>query len=470
MTIPIPFPLRTDSYKLTHWRQYPPGTTEVYSYFESRGGAFPATVFFGLQYYLRAYLSGAVVTAEDVEAAARFSAGHFGNAALFNGAGWTHIVEQHGGRLPVEIRAIAEGTRVPTHNVLMTVRNTCPECYWLTNFLETLLHKVWYPTTVATLSFEIKKTLRDFLTRTGEDPALASTMLHDFGYRGASSEESAAIGGAAHLVNFRTSDTVIANFLLRAHYAAQGADPDWMPSTSVPAAEHSTITAWGREHEADAYRAMLEQYPDGIVSIVADSFDVFHAAGELFGRELKPLVLAHTGVIVLRPDSGDPAAVLDRLLAILSERFGSYRNSAGYRLLDPKVRLLWGDGINLRSLSDILAHVTGEGWSAANFVFGMGGALLQKVDRDLLRFAFKASSVTVDSVERDIFKDPVTGPDKASKRGKLALLHDESGFRTARTHGETELPGDLLQPVFRNGEVLRHQSLDGIRALADSAY
>ncbi len=149
---PMPFPLRSDSYKLTHWRQYPPGTTEVYSYLESRGGRFPQTVFFGLQPYLRSYLAGSVVTAEDVETADRLAAAHFGRPGIFNRAGWMHIVERHDGRLPVEIRAVAEGTPVPTHNVLMTIRNTDPACYWLTNFLETLLLKVWYPTTVATLS------------------------------------------------------------------------------------------------------------------------------------------------------------------------------------------------------------------------------------------------------------------------------------------------------------------------------
>ncbi len=167
---PIPFPLRSDSYKLTHWRQYPPGTTEVYSYLESRGGRFPHTVFFGLQPYLRSYLAGSVVTAEDVEIADRLAAAHFGRPGIFNRAGWMHIVEQHGGRLPVEIRAVAEGTPVPTHNVLMTIRNTDPACYWLTNFLETLLLKVWYPTTVATLSGALLHLIESAMKRSGEDP------------------------------------------------------------------------------------------------------------------------------------------------------------------------------------------------------------------------------------------------------------------------------------------------------------
>lgn len=465
---PFPFPLRSDSYKLTHWRQYPPGTTEVYSYLESRGGRFPATTFFGLQPYLRTYLAGAVVTAADVEEADRLATTHFGRPGIFHREGWMHIAERHGGRLPVEIRAVPEGTLVPTHNVLMTIRNTDPTCCWLTNFLETLLLKVWYPVTVASLSGAILRVLRAALSRSGEDPAAAHLMLHDFGYRGVSSEESAAIGGAAHLVHFRTSDTLIANVLLREHY--RGSEPeDWMPSTSVVATEHSTMTAWGRAHELDAYRNVLEQYPQGIVSIVVDSFDVFHAAGDMFGRTLHDVVLARDGLLVLRPDSGDPVEVLLRLLPVLAQRFGATENSRGYKLLHPKVRLLWGDGVGLESIERILDAVLAQRWSAANLIFGMGGALLQRVHRDTQRFAFKCSSAIVNSELRDVFKDPVTDPGKESKRGKLALMRTDHGLETVHCPGDCELNGDLLEPVFRDGEVLRHQTLDDVRRRAIEA-
>ncbi len=464
----VPFPLRSDSYKLTHWRQYPPGTSEIYSYLESRGGRFPATTFFGLQPYLRSYLAGAVVTAADVDEADRLAAAHFGSRGIFNREGWMHIVERHGGRLPVEIRAVPEGMLVPTHNVLMTIRNTDPACCWLTNFLETLLLKVWYPVTVASLSGAILQVLRSALGRSGDEPAAAHRMLHDFGYRGVSSEESAAIGGAAHLVHFRTSDTLIANVLLRAHYRGDATE-DWMPSTSVVATEHSTMTAWGRAHEIDAYRNVLEQYPDGIVSIVVDSFDVFRAAGEMFGRTLRDVVLARDGLLVLRPDSGDPVEVLLRLLPLLAERFGSTQNQSGYKLLHPKVRLLWGDGVGLESIERILDALLAEHWSAANLIFGMGGALLQRVHRDTQRFAFKCSAAIVDGELRDVFKDPVTDAGKESKRGKLALIRTERGLETVHCPGNGEMAGDLLQPVFRDGEVLRHQSLADVRRRASEA-
>jgi nicotinamide phosphoribosyltransferase len=462
----IPFPLRSDSYKLTHWRQYPPGTTEVYSYLESRGGRFPQTVFFGLQPYLRRYLAGSVLTAEDVEAADRLAAAHFGRHGIFHRAGWMHIVERHGGRLPVEIRAVAEGTPVPTHNVLMTIRNTDPACYWLTNFLETLLLKVWYPTTVATLSGALLHVIEAAMKSSGEDPSAANMMLHDFGYRGVSSEESAALGGAAHLVHFRTSDTLIANMLLREHYAGPDTPSDWMPSASVVATEHSTMTAWGRDHELDAYRNVLDEYPEGIVSIVVDSFDVYRAAEEMFGGILRDQVLARNGLLVLRPDSGDPVQVLLRLLPALAARFGSARNRAGYKILHPKVRLLWGDGIGLESIERILENMLAQGWSAANLIFGMGGALLQKIHRDTQKFAFKCSSATVNGELRDVFKEPITDPDKESKRGKLALIRTPAGFTTVHCPGQCEMEGDLLEPVFLNGEVLRHQTLEDIRARA----
>jgi nicotinamide phosphoribosyltransferase len=293
-------------------------------------------------------------------------------------------------------------------------------------------------------------------------------MLHDFGYRGASSEETAGLGGAAHLVHFRTSDTLIANMVLREHYARPDSPAEWMPSASVVATEHSTMTAWGRDHELEAYRNVLSQYPEGILSIVVDSFDVYRAAEEMFGGILHQQVLARDGLLVLRPDSGDPVQVLLRLLPMLADRFGSTRNHAGYKLLHPKIRLLWGDGIGLESVEHILDNVLADGWSAANLIFGMGGALLQKVNRDTQKFAFKCSSATVSGELRDVFKDPITDPDKESKRGKLALVRTPRGLDTVHCPGDCEMAGDLLEVVFRNGEILRHQTLDDIRAQAQS--
>jgi nicotinamide phosphoribosyltransferase len=199
--------LRTDGYKPSHWSVLPEGTEYVYSYLESRGGKFQSTVQFGLVPYLM-YLRDPIDMA-DVHYAERFFTSYFGDKTIFNKDGWTHIVRDHHGFLPIRIKWAPEGLVIPTHNVLGTFENTCPKCAWVTNYVESLILKTWYPITVATLSREIKKVILGFLEKTG-DPAGLPWKLHDFGYRGVSSEESAMIGGMAHLVNFRGSDTIIA--------------------------------------------------------------------------------------------------------------------------------------------------------------------------------------------------------------------------------------------------------------------
>ncbi len=451
--------LETDSYKFTHWKQYPPGTEFVYSYLESRGGMFGQVVFFGLQYYLQRYLSGVVVTEEDVSEARRFVDQHLG-LGMFNYEGWMHIVRRHGGKLPVMIKAVAEGSVVDVSNVLMTIENTDPACYWLPNYLETLLLKVWYPISVGTLSRAIRRVILSALERSG-DPALIDFKLHDFGYRGVSSEETAGIGAAAHLINFKGTDTVAGIRVLQQYYGSQE-----MEGFSVPAAEHSTITSWGRENEAQAYRNMLTQFPTGIVAVVSDSYNVYSASEKLWGELLRDQVLAREGTLVVRPDSGIPRETVLRVLQILGDKFGYEMNGKGYRVLNPKVRVIQGDGVNFWTIQDMLMAVNRAGWSADNISFGMGGALLQQLNRDTQKFAFKTSNVTVNGNDREVFKDPVEGHDKISKRGRLALHFSNGAWSTHRVSpGELDAD-DRLQSVFRNGEVLKTQTVAQIRERA----
>ena len=451
--------LLTDSYKVTHWRQYPPATEFVYSYFESRGGKFDEVVFFGLQYILDRYFCGSVLEADAIEEADAFFASHFGDASLFNRAGWEGILERHGGRLPVSIRAVAEGTPVPTHNVMMTIENTDPACPWLTNYLETLLVQVWYGCTVATLSREMKRVILAALVETG-DPALAPFMLHDFGFRGVSSVESASVGGAAHLVNFEGTDNLPACQLARDTYGCP------MAGGSIPASEHSTITAWGRERELDAYRNMLECYPSGVVACVSDSYDIFHECTELWGSQLREMVLSREGSLVVRPDSGDPPEVVAEVLRRLGDAFGTETNAKGFRLLPPQVRVIQGDGIDLEMVRAILARSAREGWSADNLTFGMGGALLQRLDRDTQSFAFKCSEVTVEGERRPVSKTPVTDPSKRSKAGRLALIRTAEGsFRTVAAEDGSDRD-DRLREVFRDGQLLVRDDLAAIRERA----
>lgn len=453
--------LNADSYKMSHYWQYPPGTEQIYSYVESRGGHWDCTLFFGLQMFLKEYLS-VPVTRADIDEAAPIWAAH---GVPFHRAGWDHIVDAHDGRLPVEIRAVPEGSVVPTRNVLATVVNTDPNCFWLTSFLETaLLRAIWYPTTVATNSYMCKQVIRRSLDMSCDDPdGQIGFKLHDFGARGVSSRESAAIGGAAHLVNFFGTDTMSGVLAAREYYG----EP--MAGFSIPAAEHSTITAWGRDGEADAYRNMLAQFgkPGSLVACVSDSYDLDHAITGLWGGTLKDAVLATGGVLVVRPDSGDPATIVARSVEQLGTLFGCATNAKGYRVLHPSVRVIQGDGINYGSIGSILERLTRAGWSAENVAFGMGGGLLQQLDRDTLKFAMKCSAAKVDGAWRDVYKDPVTDPGKASKRGRFALTCDEAGWRTVTAEGN--LAQDRLHTVYRDGRLLNETSFAAIRARANTA-
>ncbi|HLY98337.1 MAG TPA: nicotinate phosphoribosyltransferase [Candidatus Angelobacter sp.] len=457
------FLLRTDSYKFTHWKQYPPNTTAIYSYLESRGGMFPNTVFFGLQYYLKTYLEGPRFTERDIEQADEFCRQHFGSP-LFNREGWSRMYSKYAGRLPVRIRAVPEGMVVPLQNVLVTIENTDPEFHWLPNYLETLLLKVWYPTTVATLSREIKRIIHGFLERTG-DPSLLPFKLHDFGYRGVSSEETAGIGGASHLLNFLGSDNVSGIVFLQDFYHAKS-----MPGFSIPASEHSTITAWGKDHEVDAYRNMLEAYPEGLVACVSDSYNVYDACEKLWGQLLKPDILRRNGTLVVRPDSGDPVQVLTKVFEILGEKFGYETNSKGYRVLPQCVRVIQGDGVNMFTIQNMLYQLSKfHGWSADNLSFGMGGALLQQLNRDTQKFAFKCSAARIQGEWQPVFKDPVTDPGKNSKHGRLVLVEPQPGeFHTMENVQGNEFDNeDRLVTVFENGEIKASYDLDAIRARAE---
>lgn len=449
--------LQTDSYKLSHFKQYPAGTEIVYSYLESRGGMFDQTVMFGLQYYIKRYLTGKVFDMDDVIEARAFAQEHFGNDQCFNVEGWSRLYAKHGGRLPIRIRAVPEGRVVPTHNVLVTAENTDPEFPWLTNYLETLLLKVWYPITVATLSREIKQVIGKALVRTG-DPAGLGFKLHDFGYRGVSSEETASIGGAGHLINFMGTDTIGAIRLLQQFYQAG------MAGFSIPASEHSTITSWGREREGDAYENMLDQYPDGLVACVSDSFDIHNACEKLWGTRLRDKVMQRNGTLVIRPDSGDPVVVLEDVFNVLAEKFGAECNAKGYRVLAPCVRVIQGDGVNYHTIQNMISQLTRKGWSMDNFAFGMGGALLQQLNRDTQKFAFKCSAIRINGQWQDVYKEPKGDASKNSKRGRLSLVdRDVNGEGDFITVSDPSAYGNQMIIVFEDGEAIANYDLDEIR-------
>lgn len=456
--------LNTDSYKVSMFKQYPVGTTGVYSYIESRGGRYDRTVFFGLQAFIKEYLLSPI-TQEDIDTADKILTAH---GVPFNRSGWEYILTKHNGYLPIVIRAVPEGSVVPVSNVLATIENTDPECFWLTTWLETaLLRAVWYGTTVATQSYTIKKVIAEYLDKTG-DPSGIDFKLHDFGARGVSSLESAGIGGAGHLINFMGTDTISGILFAMQYYDAD------VCGYSIPAMEHSTVTSWGRENEVESYRNMLKQYgkPGAILACVSDSYDIFNAASKLWGEELRDEVIASGAVVVIRPDSGDPIGVNKELVQILDQKFGSVKNSKGFKVLN-NVRLIQGDGVNELTIRGILGAFMALGYSADNIAFGMGGALLQIVDRDTQRFAMKCSSVQVDGKWIDVVKDPVTDSGKRSKGGRVKLFTNSGGeFASGVTQptgwSDKGIGGwtDALATVYENGKLVKSYTFDEVRANA----
>lgn len=453
--------LLTDSYKVTQYKQYPKDIETVYSYFESRGGDFNVTTFFGLQYIIKEYLLKPI-TQEEIDEAKILLTAHFGSDKAFNLDGWQYIVDTYGGKLPVRIDAVQEGRTILTSNVLMTIENTDPKCFWLTNYLETLLVQVWYPTTVATISRACKQIILKYLEETG-DPSGILFKLHDFGFRGVSSVESAGIGGVAHLTNFMGTDTLQALVVAQKYYNCDCA------GFSIPASEHSTMTSWGKDNEVEAFENMLDQYKDfPIVACVSDSYDIYKACEQYWGTELKDKVMSRNGTLVIRPDSGDPKTVILKCLNILWDKFGGTTNDKGYKVLDSHVRLIQGDGVDLFGIEEILEAMKVAGWSADNIAFGMGGGLLQKLNRDTQKFAFKCSAIKRSGKWYDVYKDPVTSDFKKSKKGRLVLA---GGKTFPVCVFEEPLVAGLyneLELVYKDGHLFRDQTLDEIREITNS--
>ena len=425
----------TDSYKASHYLQFPPGTEYTYYYIESRGGT-DELLFFGLQAIIKKILMN-VPTKEDVETAAKFWATH---GEPFNKEGWLALAEL--GYYPLKISAVPEGSVVSANEVMVTVENTDPRFFWLPGWIETRLLQVWYPITVATRSFKCKQVIYDFLKRTG-DISLIDFKLHSFGYRGVSSQESAEIGAMAELVNFMGTDTVAGIFAAQEYY-----NTDDMLGFSIPAAEHSTITSWGRAAEVDAYRNMLKQFakPGSIVAVVSDSYDYYNAVRNLWGGVLKQEVIDSGAVVVIRPDSGIPWQVVSDTLEILDEKFGSQKNDKDYKVLN-NVRVIQGDGIeDEETIFEILNQAMIRGFSTDNIAFGMGGGSLQQVNRDTYKFAMKCSAACVNGEWRDVNKNPVDAPWKASKAGRVS--------------------NPLARPVFENGRLLVDETFDVVRSRA----
>lgn len=453
--------LNVDSYKASHYLQYPDGTEYIFSYVESRGGRYNEVVMFGLQAFIKEYLEGCVVTQNDIDLADEITKAH---GVPFYRAGWEYILREHNGKLPIRIKAVPEGTPVRTKNIMCSVINTDPKCYWLTSYVETaLLRAIWYPSTVATVSRECKKVIKRYLDVTG-DPAGLDFKLHDFGARGVSSFESAALGGLAHLVNFKGTDTVSALLAGRMYYGEK------MAGFSIPAAEHSTMTILGRDGEVEQMRRMIQKFskPGALFAVVSDSYDIYKAV-QTWGTTLKAELDESGGMLVVRPDSGDPVEVTVKCLRGLEKNFGVTVNDKGFKVLNG-VRLIYGDGITELTIESILRTMELNRYSADNVAFGMGGGLLQHCDRDTQKFAMKASAACINGEWVDVFKDPVEDSGKKSKKGRMTLVKsrmtgEQITVRTDKGEMSDEFE-DMMVTVFENGELMNQTTFEQVRERA----
>ena len=453
--------LSTDSYKLSHFLQYPPDAQFVSAYVESRpNGPDEMVQFFGLQAFIMEYLS-TPITKADIDEAEEIAQLH---GLPFNREGWEYIWREHKGILPLEIQALPEGSVVPRGTPLVQVANTDPKLPWLSTYIETaLLRAIWYPSSVASTSATLRMIIDNAAEITSDDVPSAAFKLHDFGARGASSSETAAIGGLAHLINFQGTDTVEALVAGRKYY---GCD---MAGFSLPASEHSTTISWGEGGEVAAFKNLLDKFGHGLVSVVADSYDLHRAIKSYLGEALKDQILDLEGRLVVRPDSGDPIATPITVIEMLMDIFGYTTNSKGYRVLNEKVRVIQGDGLTPFRVVTLLNALKARKLALDNIAFGMGGGLLQAHSRDDLRFAMKANAIMSagDTDWRDLQKRPSTDPAKTSKAGRQAVVwSDEDGFKTMREDDLLEGEVNELAVVWRNGEFRRPTTFDKVREAA----
>jgi len=443
-----------DSYKTSHWRMYDPSVTHTISYLTARrvpGWAWDGVVPFGMLHYLRTTLAQRI-TEHDVWQAHDFYRSHIG-FGVFNTEQWLELVHAYPSSLPIRIDAAPEGSLVREGDPILVVQNTDARFPWLTSWIETSIERLWYPTTVATFARAAKKVLRNAADRDGTPRDAVNFKLHDFGSRGTTTADASAIGGAAHLTSFHGSDNVPGVMLVRWLY-----DVD-MPAQNIPAAEHSTITSWGgRDSEARAFGEALSQYEDApLLSMVSDTYDYQNAVSKLWGQKLRDRVLSRPGTLVVRPDSGD---VVDTVLWTLNElgrTFGYTTNARGFKELDPHVRIIQGDGMNLDTLQDTVDAMHVDGWAIENITFGMGGALLQKHNRDTLGFGYKLCGVMHADRSNaiiDVHKEP---HDDASKRSRGYL----EMYATGALRG--------LKTVYENGSVGYGTSFSSVRGLVEDS-
>ncbi len=479
---PIAPLMETDCYKIDHRRQYELAgkVTRVYSNYTNRKSRIPGidhVVHFGLQAYIQKHLVDGFkpffMAAEDWVSSLYHErvASVLGPDAA-DAIGTDHIRALHRkGFLPLEFRAVPEGTLVPIRVPSLTVENTDPEFFWLTNYVETGLSAgIWQPSTSATIAHAYRQVLDGMASLTGA-PAV-DWQLHDFSYRGMSSHETAAASGAGHLLSFQGTDSLVALDWIDRYYGGT------YIAGSVAATEHSVMSTNIAVHsELEAFRQLLRLYPTGILSVVSDTFDLWRVLTEYL-PQLKGEVLARDGKLVIRPDSGDPVKILcgnpagrteperKGVVQLLWDEFGGTTNAVGFRALDSHIGVIYGDSITLDRAKEITEKLLLMGFESTTVVFGVGSWTYQHNTRDTFGSAMKATWAEVDGRGVNLFKDPVTDDGtKKSATGRLAVLDGDYGLVLVQNaNAELETHSEL-QPVWRDGVFVRRQTFPEIREL-----
>lgn len=487
-----------DGYKLDHRRQYPDGTEYVYSNWTARGTRIPdiqEVVFVGLQYFLAKYLGeefDKFFTSDIDKVAAAYERrvnGYLGP----NTIGTEHIRDLHAlGYLPLEFKALPEGTATPLRVPMLTVENTHPDFGWLVNYLETIMSAtLWLPMTSATLAKRMRELLDAYAEKTGSPKEFVDWQGHDFSFRGMGGYEAAQMSGMGHLTQFTGTDTIPAIEFIEQYY---GVPDDYLIGGSVAATEHSVMCAGGEDDEYETYKRILNLYPSGIVSVVSDTWDLWKVLTETVPA-LHNEIMARDGKLVIRPDSGDPSDILcgklkedtsygtygfvqddetpegKGVVELLWETFGGTITETGHKLLDSHIGVIYGDAINFDRARDILQRLEAKGFASANVVFGMGSFGYQYQTRDTFGFAMKATNVVIDGVEKPIFKDPVTdNGTKKSLKGRVVVINgktgleavdqgtDENDYALLKNNGY-----DLLTTVWKDGIFVKWYTFDEVR-------
>lgn len=488
-------PNATDFYKVDHASQYPKGTSLVYSNFTPRSDRLAnmtkdfdhKVVNFGTQGALKELnemWNSNFFNRPKAEACAKYKRRM--DTSLGPNAVDTSRMEALWdlGYLPIEVKALPEGARINMRVPVLTLNNTLPEFFWVTNYLETALSSlVWKSITNATIAYEYKRMLDRFALATSSYPDFTMWQGHDFSARGMSGPEDAARSGAAHLaVGFTGTDTISAIDYLETYYGANS-DSELIGG-SVPATEHSVMCAGGKESERETFRRLItETYPSGIVSIVSDTWDFFNVistiapslAVEILNRPVNALGLAK---VVFRPDSGDPTKIVcgdptapvgsneyKGAVQILWENFGGTVNSLGFKELNPRVGLIYGDSITLQRAEAILSGLAEKGFATTNVVFGIGSYTYQHNTRDTFGCAIKATYAVVDGIGRAIWKDPKTDNGiKKSAYGLLRVEKEGSDYVLYDGQNEEEEAQGELKTVFLNGKMIKETTLAEVRA------